>query len=444
MSNLDLGKESITKLFFKYAIPSVISNIIFSIYIIVDGIFVGRVVGAQGLAAINIAMPIFSIAMALGIMVSVGGNTVTSIELGEGKKDEARKSFSLGFISLIVISSIMALVICIFRYQIAKFLGASGDVVAPVVQYLVILCVCVPAFTGGSYLTAGIRTMGNPTFSMFCIILGSVLNIILDYVLVIMFKWGVAGAALASGIAFFVSFIVSWFKIQSKDSILKISKCNIDLKKIGRFFYNGSSEALAEIALAYTTFIFNIVLMKKIGEMGVSAFSIIQYIAALVVALFIGISNGISPIISYNYGAKNGDRIKSLISLSFKIMIVIGIVCATGLFFGGESLIKLFISDDAKLLEITALASKIYSLSYIVSGINILVSSYFTSLEDAKTSALIASLRGIVFITIGILVLPKFLGDTGIWLTTAFSEVLTLIVALFIMKNSYSTLSEIK
>ena len=444
MKELDLGKEKISKLFFKYAIPSVISNIIFSIYIVVDGIFVGRAVGAQGLAAINIAMPIFSIAMALGIMVSVGGNTVTSIELGEGKKEEARKSFSLGFLSLIVVSSIMAIIICIFRYKIAELLGASGDIIEPVVQYLVILCVCVPAFTGGSYLSAGIRTMGNPNFSMFCIILGSVLNIILDYVLVIMFKWGVAGAALASGIAFFVSFIVSWFKIQSKDSILKISKCIVDLKKIGRFFYNGSSEALAEIAHAYTTFIFNIVLMNKIGEMGVSSFSIIQYIAALVIALFIGIANGITPIISYNYGAKNGDRIKSLVSLSFKIMIVVGIVCAAGLFFGGESLIKLFVSDDTKLLETTALASKIYSISYIISGLNILASSYFTALEDAKTSAMISFLRGIVFITIGIIVLPIIFGDAGIWMTAIFSEVLTLVVALFIMKKSYNKLSEIK
>lgn len=443
MSSLDLGREKISKLFFKYAIPSVISNIIFSIYIVIDGIFVGRVVGSNGLAAINIAMPIFSTAMALGIMVSVGGNTVTSIELGEGKKEDAQKSFSLGFYSLLVISSIMAIVVFIFRYEIAKFLGASGELITPVIQYLVILCICVPAFTGGSYLAGGIRTMGNPTFSMFCTVLGSVSNIILDYVFVVMWGWGVAGAALASGLAFFISFIMALIKIQGKSSILKLAKCKIDFKKIGRFFYNGSSEALAEIAFAYTTFIFNIVLMNKIGEMGVSAFSIIQYIAALVVAVFLGTANGITPIISYNYGAKKGDRIKSLISMSVKIMAVLGIICASGLFFGGEALIKLFVSDDPVLLETTVWACKIYSLAYIISGINMLASSYFTALEDAKTSALISFLRGIVFITLGIIVLPKLFGDTGIWITTAFSEVLTLIVAVSIMRKSYKRLEEI-
>ena len=235
------------------------SSIIFSIYIVIDGIFVGRVVGPQGLAMVNIAMPIFSMALALGIMVSVGGNTVVSIELGEGRKEDARESFSLGFFSLIVISSVIGIIIFLFRYRVATALGATPSLMKGVIEYLVILCLCVPFFTGGSYLAAGIRTMGMPTFSMFCTVLGSVLNIILDYVFVVLWGWGVAGAALASGIAFFISFLLAFIKIQSKDSILKLKKCKINLRKIGRFFYNGSSEALTEVAVAFTTFIFNIV-----------------------------------------------------------------------------------------------------------------------------------------------------------------------------------------
>ena len=443
MKKLDLGKEKISKLFLKYAVPSVISSIIFSIYIVIDGIFVGQVVGSKGLAAINIAMPIFSTALALGIMVSVGGNTVTSIELGGGKEDEARKSFSLGFYSLMAVSSIMGIIIFIFKMPISIALGASGELIKPVIEYLVILCVCVPAFTGGSYLAAGIRTMGRPSFSMFCTVLGSVLNIILDYVFVVMWRLGVAGAALASGIAFFISFLLALYAIQGKDSILRLTKCKIDFMKIGRFFYNGSSEALTEMAFAFTTFIFNVVLINRIGEMGVSAFSIIQYIAALVVAVFLGIANGITPIISYNYGAKNGERIKKLIKLAFKVMIFFGVICTAGLFFGGESLISLFVSNDPDLIETTAWACKIYSLAFLVSGLNILASSYFTALEDAKTSAIVSLLRGIVFISLGIILLPRFLGDTGIWATMIFSEVLTLVVALTLMKKSYIRLGEL-
>lgn len=443
MNELNLGTEKIKKLFYKYAIPSVISSIIFSIYIVIDGIFVGRVVGPQGLAMVNIAMPIFSMALALGIMISVGGNTVVSIELGEGRKEDARESFSLGFFSLIVISSVIGIIIFLFRYRVATALGATPSLMKGVIEYLVILCLCVPFFTGGSYLAAGIRTMGMPTFSMFCTVLGSVLNIILDYVFVVLWGWGVAGAALASGIAFFISFLLAFIKIQSKDSILKLKKCKINLRKIGRFFYNGSSEALTEVAVAFTTFIFNIVLMRKIGEMGVSAFSIIQYIASLVVAVYLGIANGITPIISYNYGAKKGERINELIKYASKVMVILGIICTGFLFFGGETLISFFVSNDKILLETTSLACKIYSLAFLVSGLNILASSYFTALEDAKTSAIISFLRGIALIFIGIIVLPAIMGDSGIWLTVAFSEFLTLLIALVLLKKSKSKLIQL-
>lgn len=440
MKKLDLGKDSIIKLFLSYAIPSVISSIIFSIYIVIDGIFVGRAVGSQGLAAINIAMPIFSMALALGIMVSIGGNTVTSIELGSGQKEKARKSFSLGFYSLISVSIIIGLIIFIFRTKIAIMLGASSELMKPVIEYLVILCISVPIFTGGSYLAAGIRTMGKPSFSMFCTVLGSVVNIILDYIFVIVWGLGVAGAAIASGIAFFITFIVAFIEIQSEKSVLKLCICELDLRKIGRFFYNGSSEALAEVAFAFTTFIFNIVLMRRMGEVGVSAFSIIQYIASLVVAVFLGIANGITPIISYNYGAKSGKRIKEIITLSVKVMMFLGVICTAFLFFGGEGLINLFVTGEAELLETTVFACKIYSLSFLVSGINILSSSYFTALENAKTSAIISFLRGIAFIAIGITILPAILGDTGVWATMIFSEVATLIIAIMLMKKSYSNL----
>lgn len=444
MKKIDLGKDNISTLFLKYAIPSVISTIIFSIYVVIDGIFVGRVVGPSGLAAVNIAMPIFSLSFALGLMVSVGGNTVTSIELGEGDKTKARNTFSMGFYSLMIISITISILIIIFKKSIGLALGASTEILPQVIQYLVILCIFLPAFNGGSYLATGLRTMGKPNFSMLCSVLGAVLNIVLDYIFVVKFNWGVAGAAFASGIAFFISFIVSLIVIQHKDSILKLTRCKFDLRKIGRFFYNGSSEALTEVAFAFTTFIFNIVLMKRMGEMGVSAFSIIQYIATIVVAVFLGISNGITPIISYNYGAGNGDRIKKIIKLTFKIISVLGIICTSALFFGGETLISLFIDNDPVLLETTAWGSKIYSLAFLISGINILASSYFTALEDAKTSVIISSLRGIVFITIGLMILPQVFGDAGVWGTVLFSEALTVIITFVLVKKSYKNLVKIE
>ncbi|USS01604.1 MATE family efflux transporter [Clostridium septicum] len=437
---LDLGKDNIWKLFLKYSIPSVIGTLIFSIYIVIDGIFVGRAVGSSGLAAINIAMPFFSTALAISLMVSVGGNTITSIELGEGDKEKARQTFSLAFYSLLVVSIMASIITLLFTENIAMFLGAKGDLIKPVGEYLVVLAIFMPIFTCSGYLATGLRTIGKPNYSMMCNIVGSVLNIILDYIMVVKLGMGVFGAALASGIAFTFAFIFGLLGYFNKDSVLKLVKCNIDYKKIFRFFYNGSSEALSEFAFAFSTYLFNIVLMGRLGEMGVSAFSIIQYIASLIVAVYLGISTGISPIISYNYGAKEGNRIREVTKISLLVMSFLGIVCTATLFFAGENLIKLFIDGDAKLIEITVWACKIYSTCFLISGINILSSTYFTALEDARTSIIISLLRGIVFITIGIIVLPIFFDINGIWLTVTFAELLTLLVSYKLMKKSYCSM----
>lgn len=439
-----LGTANIHKLFFKYSIPSIIAMIFFSIYIVIDGIFVGQVVGAEGLAAINIAMPFFSIAMAISIMVSSGATTIVAIELGKGKTEEARKTFSLSFYTLMIISTSVSLFTIIFLEPISRILGASDRLLPMVSTYLVILCIFTPVFTGGSLLSNGIRTMGHPTYAMICSITGSVLNIILDYVFIVKWGWGVTGAALASGIAFFISFIIGFIPYLFKKTILRFTTCKVDFKKIGRIFYNGSSEALTEVSVAFTTYVFNIVLLQRIGEMGVSAFSIISYVTSLFIAVLLGIATGISPITSYNYGAQNAKRIIILNRFTMKIVIGFGMLCSLSMFFFGEDLIKLFVNNDESLISFTVNAAKFYSLAFLINGINILGAGYFTALEDAKTSAIISVLRGMIFIVIGLLILPPIIGENGIWLSVLFSELLTLIFTLRLFHTSYKRLERTK
>lgn len=437
---LELGTERIGKLFLKYSIPSIIAMLFFSIYIVMDGIFVGQAVGPSALAAINIAMPFFSVAMAISIMVSAGANTIVAIELGQGHADKACKTFSLAFYTLMALSITVSLITIIFLEPICRALGATDELMPMVKEYLVILCIFVPVFTGGGLLANGIRNMGKPNYSMFCNVIGSVLNIVFDYVFVIVLGMGVFGAAFASGLAFMVSFLLAFFPYFKKSNILHFTKCTIDIKKIGRFFYNGSSEALTEVAVAFSTYIFNIVLLKQIGEVGVSAFSIITYVTSLVVALLLGIATGIAPITGYNYGANNSERIIALNRLAFKVMLVIGIICTGGLFLFGKPLILLFAPNDPELIEMTVWATKLYGLAFLINGINILGSAYFTALEDAKTSALISFLRGMAFIIVGIVFLPSILGEAGIWLTVFFSEAVTLVYTLYLFRRSFKQL----
>lgn len=435
-----LGTERIGKLFLKYSIPSIIGMLFFSIYIVVDGIFVGQAVGGPALAAINIAMPFFSIAMAISIMLSAGANTIVGIELGQGNHEQARKTFSLAFYTLMILSTSVAVLTLIFLDPICKMLGATPELLPMVRQYLALLCLFTPVFTAGGLLSTGIRTMGKPTYSMVCTITGSVLNIIFDYFFVVVWGMGVAGAALASGLAFAISFFVAFAGYFPKDCILRFTKCKVDFKKIGKFFYNGSSEALTEVAVAYSTYLFNMVLLKNMGEMGVSAFSIITYVTSLVIAVLLGISTGISPITSYNYGAKNIDRVISLNKLGIKVMAILGIICTVGMFIFGEPLIKLFAPNDPELITLTVHATKLYSISFLINGINILGSAYFTALEDAKTSAIISLFRGILFLTVGIFLLPTLIGDAGIWLAVFFSEAITLGYTCYLFKRSYNKL----
>ncbi|PHV70847.1 MATE family efflux transporter [Sporanaerobium hydrogeniformans] len=439
-TTIGLDTQPIGRLFIKYTIPSIIGMLFFSIYIVIDGIFVGRVVGGSGLAAINIAMPFFSIAMAISIMLSAGASTVVGIELGQGKLKEASQSFSLAFYTLMLVSISVGIVTLLFLEPIAIILGATPELLSMVKVYLVILCLSTPVFTGGGLLSSGIRAMGKPNYAMAVMIVGSVLNIVFDYVLVVEWHWGVAGAALASGFAFAISFGVGLVPYFLKGSVLHFTKCKLDFKKVGRFFYNGSSEALTEVAVAFSTYIFNIVLLNHIGEQGVSAFSIISYISSLLIAVLLGIATGMQPIISFNYGAGKGRRIIHLNRLGIKVVAIVGIACTIGMFIYGETLINFFAPNDPELIQMTNEATRLYSLAFLINGINILASAYFTALEEAKLSAIISLLRGIVFVLIGIIFLPPILGNAGIWLTVFFSEVLTLVITLKLIRKSYNEL----
>ena len=188
--DLNLGKERVGKLFVKFAVPSVIAMMVFSLYIVVDGIFVGNVVGSAGLSAVNLAMPFFGVAMAIGTMVAIGGGTITSIDLGRGDKDEARRSFSLAFYILTAITLSLSIFTILFTPAIARVLGASEDLMPMVVEYLRALCLFLGTFVGSSYLSANLRVMGKPNHAMVADVIGAVLNIVLDYIFIVKFGWG--------------------------------------------------------------------------------------------------------------------------------------------------------------------------------------------------------------------------------------------------------------
>lgn len=435
MAKLDLGRDSLTKIILKYGIPSIVTMWIYSLYTIVDGIFIGKFLGANEIASVNIVMPYVNVSFALGIMTAVGGGTIIAIRLGEGDLKEANRIYSLSTQFFIVLGGLLGFMGIFFPRQLVRILGANDVIVDQAQTYLFIISF----FTLFYLLSYGfeifIRIEGNPAYSMVCNFTGAVINIVLDYIFIVHFHWGIAGAALATGMAQLGTALSLGWYLAFRAKKLKFKFTKFDLKAIRALCFNGSSEFLTEIATGIVIIAFNINIMKMIGEKGVSAFGIIGYISTLVTMTMIGFSQGLQPVISYNYGAEKYDRIKKVLKIGIISVTVLGIIFYTAVNFFAHDIISMFVKNDMKLFAITREAIKIYSFTYILMGLNIIISAYFTAIEDAMISAVLSILRGIIFINTLLYVFPIIFNSRGIWLSAPVNEMVTLIFSLIIFST---------
>lgn len=427
----------IPRLFIKYALPGVAGLLFLGIQSVIDGIVLGRFVGANALASVNLILPCYSLISAFAIVMGIGGQTIVSISLGKGDKQEANDALRSVFIFLLAMSLAASAVIYLFAGEIASFLGANAvlqgdavDYIRSLVPFFPLLC----AMFFGDYM---IKAMGHPLYATSVMMLTVVLNIILDLVFVGLWGWGVTGAGLATGIAFTIGACLNVPRLFSRQEVVAVPRGRYHWRLVWNAFYNGSSEGMSELSVAITVFLFNITMMKYLGEDGVAAFTAINYILFIGTTLFLGVSDGIIPIIGYNYGAKKKERIRSILGLTVRVNSVIGIGLFLVLLLFGEQVIGLFFNDHAS--EAFAIASRgvsIYCFAFLLSGLNILASSYFTAIGDAKMSIIISVLRGLVFVAIGIFVLPPVFGIDAIWYDVPIAEVCTLSVSYWLVQRS--------
>lgn len=435
MAKLDLGRDSLTKIILKYGIPSIFTMWIYSLYTIVDGIFIGKYLGAKEIAAVNIVMPYVNISFALGIMIAVGGGTIIAIRLGEGNLKEANRIYSLSTQLFMVLGGLLGTLGIFFPKQMVKILGANDVIIDSAEKYLFIISF----FTIFYLLSYGfeifIRIEGNPAYSMVCNGAGAVINIVLDYIFIVHLHWGITGAALATGMAQLGTALSLGGYLAFKAKKLKFKFTKFDIKAIGNLCFNGSSEFLTEIATGIVIMAFNINIMRMIGEKGVSAFGIIGYISTLVTMTMIGFSQGLQPIISYNYGAEKYDRIKKVLKIGITTVTVLGVMFYLTINFFAQDIISMFVKNDQNLFAITKEAVRLYSFTYILMGINIIISAYFTAIEDAMISAVLSILRGIVFINTLLYIFPLIFESRGIWLSAPANEIITLVFSFLIFST---------
>lgn len=416
----------------RFVLPSIAMMIFTSIYGVVDGFFVSNFVGKIPFAAVNLIMPFLMILGTIGFMLGTGGSALVSKLLGEKKVDKAQEIFSMLVYIGIIAGCILTCIGWIFIEPIAVLLGAEGDMIGYCVLYGRIILAALPAYMLQNMFQSFLVTAEKPNVGLGVTILAGVTNMILDALFMAVFKWGVAGAAIATAISQCVGGLVPLlFFARENSSVLRLVKAKLDVSALVKTCTNGSSELVSNISMSLVSMLYNMQLLKYAGEDGVAAYGVIMYVNFIFIAIFLGYSIGTAPIIGYNYGAENHKELKNVFKKSMILISLTSVVLTCAAMFLATPLAKVFVGYDAALLEMTVGAFKIYALSFLLCGFGIYGSALFTALNDGVISAVISFLRTIVFQVLAILIMPLIWELNGIWYSVFVAEVAATIVAFF-------------
>lgn len=428
---ISLSDHFTYKKLIKFTLPTIVMMIFTSIYGVVDGLFISNVVKGNAFASVNLIMPAIMIIGTIGFMFGTGGSAMISKTLGEGDNDKANRYFSMLVYLEIILGIIFTVIGLIFLEPIAILLKATKDMLPDCLTYGRILLIGMTAFILQNSFQSFLVAAEKPGFGLVISIISGITNMVLDFLFIYVFRWGVAGAAIATITSQFVGAIIPMIYFARKNkSPLKLGKTKFELSPILKTCANGSSEMVTNLSMSLVNILFNMQLMDLVGSNGVSAYGIIMYVGFLFVGTYVGYSVGSAPIISYHYGAGNKEELKGLLKKSLKLLGITAIVMTILAELFAKPLASIFVSYDKELLDLTITALRLYSLSYIVSWFNIYASSFFTALNDGFVSALISFVRTLVFQVIVILILPKIIGIDGIWLSVLVAELLSLIVSI--------------
>ena len=418
----------------RFTLPSMVMMIFTSIYSVIDGLFVSNFVGKTPFAAINLIMPLLIIVGALGFMIGTGGTAIVSKTLGEGKKELANRYFSMLVYVTVGGGILFAIVGEIFLPTASVLLGAEGEMLENCILYGRILLASMPFFMLQNVFQSFFVTAEKPHLGLAVTVAAGVANIVLDALFVAVFQFGLAGAAWATAISQTIGglFPIIYF-VRKNDSLLRLTKTSFSGKILLHTCTNGSSELMSNISASIVTMLYNFQLMRVAGEDGIAAYGAIMYVSFIFCAIFIGYSVGIAPVIGYHFGAGNSSELKNLLKNSL-ILIGIGGFLMTALSFALSAPIsKIFVGYDQALYQLTVRGFQIYAFSFLLCGINIFGSAFFTALNNGLLSAVISFLRTLLFQLVCVLILPVFLGVDGIWLAITAAELAALVVTVSLL-----------
>lgn len=423
-----------TRLFFRCALPSMISMAMLSLYTVADGIFVGRYVGPNALAAVNLVMPLIMMSFALVDLVAVGSSVQISIRLGEKNERAANRIFSFCTGLIVALSCVIGLGGFFLAGPMVSLMGAEAEVTAMGAEYMQVYAVFAPVIMVFFAVDNYLRICGRVRYSTILNVVTALLNIVLDFLFLVVFRWGVAAAAAASCLSIALGTVLGFLPFVMGRLPLRFVRGTISARQLGNILANGSSEFFSSIAGSVMMVILNSVLLRLSGSMAVAAFSIVMYVDSIVGSLLFGMADSIQPAISYNYGARRRDR---MLALEKRVLLTGAAVSLAALLWmqlGGQYVIPLFIQgDDPALLEMSLRAMRLFSLSYLLGWAGTCLSSFFTALNRPGRSLILAFSKTLVFPLACLAVLPAALGLDGVWLTAPAAGVLTAALAVWFL-----------
>lgn len=420
----------------RFAMPSIGTMIVTSVYSIVDGFFVSNYAGKTPFAALNLIFPIIMIISAVGFMLSTGGSAIVAKTLGEGNREKANRYFSLFTYVALVLGILFSILGNIFLTPIARALGAEGELLHYAIVYGRVLLIALPFFVLQLLFQSFFVTAEKPHLGLAVTLIAGFVNMVLDAVLVMGLpeEHRLLGAALATAISQGVGGGVPLvYFLRRNSSLLRLSRTRFDGRALLKACTNGSSELMSQISMNLVGMLYNIQLMRYAGEDGIAAYGVMMYVSMIFSAAFIGYSIGTAPIVSFHDGAGHKEELRGVFRKSIVIILVFSVsmfllseLCAT-------PLARIFVGYDSDLLALTVSGFRIFSFSFLLMGIPVYGSSFFTALNDGLTSALISFFRTLVFQLGAVLLLPAIFEIDGVWYSIVVAEFMALLLTLFFL-----------
>lgn len=429
---IPLSEHFTYKKIFRFALPSIVMMVFTSIYGVVDGTFVSNFVGKTPFAAVNLVWPFLMILVAFGFMIGTGGSALVAKTLGENKKEDANRYFTMLITLVIILGIVLTIFGLIVVRPLSHALGARGQMLEDCVTYGRTLMIFNTAFMLQSVFQSLFITAEKPRLGLIMTVAAGLTNMVLDALFIAVFKWGLVGAALASGLSQCIGGILPliYFLSSKNDTALKFVKTKLEGKILLKACANGVSELMTTVSSSLVSMLYNFQLMRLAGQNGIAAYGAVMYVEFAFIAVFIGYSIGTAPIVSYHYGSENHNEVKNMLQKSFKIMSVLGITMMVLAQILASPLAKVFVGYDKQLFDMTVHGFRLFSFYFILAGINIYASSFFTALNNGMISAIISFSRTLGFETLAVIILPIFLQLDGVWLAITVAEICAFVISI--------------